>query len=127
MDARAAREHIVRLREAGYAVVIDDFGTGYSNLQYLQQLPLDALKIDKSFIDTVGRDVTNTAVASHIIDIAKELGMRTIAEGVEHEEQLVYLRARGVDMVQGWLFSSPLSAAEFVDYLSHNRSMHPDD
>lgn len=127
MDARAAREHILRLREAGYAVVIDDFETGYSNLQYLQQLPLDALKIDKSFIDTVGRDVTNTAVASHIIDIAKELGMRTIAEGVEREEQLAYLRARGVDMAQGWLFSSPLSVAEFVDYLSYNRSMHPDD
>ncbi|MRT52113.1 EAL domain-containing protein, partial [Xylella fastidiosa subsp. multiplex] len=54
MDARAAREDIVRLREAGYAVVIDDFVTGYSNLQYLQPLPLDALKIDKSFIDTVG-------------------------------------------------------------------------
>ncbi|AXI84096.1 EAL domain-containing protein [Xylella taiwanensis] len=125
MDACAAREHIVRLREAGYAVVIDDFGTGYSSLQYLQQLPLDVLKIDKSFIDTVGRDANNTAVASHIIDIAKELGMRTIAEGVEREEQLVYLRARGVDMAQGWLFSRPLSAPGFADYLARNRSMQP--
>ncbi len=127
MDARAAREHIVSLREAGYVVVIDDFGTGYSSLQYLQKLPFDVLKIDKSFVDTVGPDVTDAAVASHIINIAKELGMRTIAEGVEREEQLAYLRAHGVDMAQGWLFSRPLSASGFADYLGRHLNTHPGD
>ena len=116
MDIDAARTTIMHLRGAGHTVSIDDFGTGYSSLQYLQGLPLDALKIDKSFVDTIGTHSATSAVTSHIIEMAKTLQLRTIAEGVERQEQLDYLRAHGVDLAQGWLFSRALPAAGFIAY-----------
>ncbi|MEB1610406.1 EAL domain-containing protein [Xanthomonas arboricola] len=116
MDIEAARATIIHLRGAGHTVSIDDFGTGYSSLQYLQGLPLDALKIDKSFVDTIGTHSATSAVTSHIIDMAKTLQLRTIAEGVERQEQLDYLRAHGVDLAQGWLFSRALPATGFIAY-----------
>ncbi|WP_126943146.1 EAL domain-containing protein [Xanthomonas sp. BRIP62409] len=116
MDIEAARTTITHLRGAGHTVSIDDFGTGYSSLQYLQGLPLDALKIDKSFVDTIGTHSATSAVTSHIIDMAKTLQLRTIAEGVERQEQLDYLRAHGVDLAQGWLFSRALPATGFIAY-----------
>ncbi|MDV2452298.1 EAL domain-containing protein [Xanthomonas hortorum] len=116
MDIDAARATITHLRGAGHTVSIDDFGTGYSSLQYLQGLPLDALKIDKSFVDTIGTHSATSAVTSHIIDMAKTLKLRTIAEGVERQEQLDYLRAHGVDLAQGWLFSRALPATGFIAY-----------
>lgn len=116
MDIDAARATITHLRGAGHTVSIDDFGTGYSSLQYLQGLPLDALKIDKSFVDTIGTHSATSAVTAHIIEMAKTLRLRTIAEGVERQEQLDYLRAHGVDLAQGWLFSRALPATGFIAY-----------
>lgn len=113
IDIASARATITHARELGYSVAIDDFGTGYSSLQYLQGLPLDALKIDKSFIDTIGRNTATSSVTSHIIDMAKALNLYVIAEGVETEEQAAYLRARNVDFAQGWLLGKAQPAQEF--------------
>ncbi|MGD3335153.1 EAL domain-containing protein [Xanthomonas citri pv. citri] len=122
MDIDAARTTITHLRGAGHTVSIDDSGTGYSSLQYLQGLPLDALKIDKSFVDTIGTHSATSAVTAHIIEMAKTLRLRTIAEGVERQEQLDYLRAHGVDLAQGWLFSRALPATGFIAYHAQARS-----
>ncbi|MBD4072774.1 EAL domain-containing protein [Xanthomonas citri pv. citri] len=122
MDIDAARTTITHLRGAGHTVSINDFGTGYSSLQYLQGLPLDALKIDKSFVDTIGTHSATSAVTAHIIEMAKTLRLRTIAEGVERQEQLDYLRAHGVDLAQGWLFSRALPATGFIAYHAQARS-----
>lgn len=122
MDIDAARTTITHLRGAGHTVLIDDFGTGYSSLQYLQGLPLDALKIDKSFVDTIGTHSATSAVTAHIIEMAKTLRLRTIAEGVERQEQLDYLRAHGVDLAQGWLFSRALPATGFIAYHAQARN-----
>lgn len=116
IDAKLARATLERARQSGHAVAIDDFGTGYSSLQYLQDLPLDALKIDKSFVDTIGIDSATSTITPHIIDIAKSLGLSVVAEGVERQEQADYLAQRGVHYAQGWLFSRPLPRAEFIAF-----------
>lgn len=99
-------------RKAGHSIAIDDFGTGYSSLQYLQGLPMDALKIDKSFVDTTGRKSATSTVTLHITGMARELGLFTVAEGIETEEQAAYLREHGGDFAQGWLFSRARPAPE---------------
>ena len=105
-------------------MAIDDFGTGYSSLQYLQGLPLDALKIDKSFVDTVGKDTATSSVTSHIIGMAKALGLFTVAEGIEAEDQRDYLEGQGVDFGQGWLFAKALPASEFLAYHRHTKQKY---
>lgn len=121
VDIASARTTIARARELGYSVAIDDFGTGYSSLQYLQGLPLDALKIDKSFIDTIGRNTATSSVTSHIIDMAKALHLYVIAEGVETESQASYLRAHSVDFAQGWLLGKAQPAEQFKAYYHQNK------
>ncbi len=81
-----------------------------------------ALKIDKSFVDTVGQDAASSSVASHIIEMAATLDGQVIAEGIEREEQAAYLLARGVLFGQGWLFSAPLTAAEFIRFAGLDRA-----
>ncbi len=116
IDIQGARTSLAAARRAGHCVAIDDFGVGYSSLQYLQTLPLDALKIDKSFIEAIGTHSATSPVTSHIIDMAKTLGLFTVAEGIETSAQLAYLQARQVEFGQGWLFSKPLPAEEFIRY-----------
>lgn len=124
IEIEPARETITRARALGHSVAIDDFGTGYSSLQYLQGLPLDALKIDKSFIETIGRDSATSSVTSHIIDMAGTLDLFTVAEGIETQEQLDYLLARNVHFGQGWLFSRPLPAREFIAFYRSRKASH---
>ncbi|WP_426434293.1 EAL domain-containing protein [Bradyrhizobium genosp. P] len=116
MDIDSARATITLARQLGHAVAIDDFGTGYSSLQYLQGLPLDALKIDKSFVDSIGKNTATSSVISHIIDMAKTLNLQIIAEGVETEVQASFLRVHQVEFAQGWLFSKALALPDFVTF-----------
>ncbi len=124
MDVKSARATIEEARRLGHSVAIDDFGTGYSSLQYLQDLPLDALKIDKSFIDTVGLVSATSAVTPHIIDIAKSLNLYIVAEGIERQEQADYLIERGVHYGQGWLYSKALPAQEFIAFYNESKRVH---
>ncbi|MFC0307895.1 EAL domain-containing protein [Rhizorhabdus histidinilytica] len=114
--AEIAASAIKAARAAGHMVAIDDFGTGYSSLSLLQGLPLDALKIDKSFVEAIATDAATSVVTPHIIDMAHGLKLRIIAEGVETREQEAYLRAAGVPLAQGWLYSRALPAAEFAAF-----------
>lgn len=106
------------LREAGVNIEIDDFGTGYSCLNYLRQLPADMLKIDRSFIRQIEHHGREETILSSIISMAHNLGLRVIAEGVETTAQLRTLQAHGCDIVQGYLFGRPMSAAACTDLLN---------
>ncbi|MNE08841.1 putative membrane protein YjcC [compost metagenome] len=121
MDIETAGVTLDRARQAGHSVAIDDFGTGYSNLQYLQGLPLDAIKIDKSFVQMIGQDTATSSVIELIIDLTKKLDSFSVAEGVETEEQAAFLTAHGVTYAQGWLFSKPLGGTEFIAYQNERK------
>lgn len=99
------------LQGLGIGLVVDDFGTGYSSLSYLKRFPVATLKIDRSFVDGVGRDATDTAIVTGVTGMAHLLGMSVVAEGVEREEQLAALRELGCDLIQGYLFSRPAAPA----------------
>lgn len=105
------------LQSSGVHLSIDDFGTGYSCLAALKELPLDTIKIDRAFVKDLGRDVGAAAVVGAIMDLARKLGMNTLAEGVETVEQMQNLQAMGCEICQGYLFSRPLAGDEFVDYV----------
>ena len=113
MDAPAATQAIETARAAGYRIAIDDFGTGYSSLALLEGLPLDALKIDKSFVNAIGHDAAQSVVAPHIIRMAHALKLAMIAEGVETPEQEAYLKQAHVQFGQGWLYAKALPAEQF--------------
>lgn len=124
IDIRTAQTTLERARRAGHSVAIDDFGTGYSSLQYLHGLPLDALKIDKSFVKSINKDSATSTVTLHIIEMARELSLFTVAEGVETREQSDFLIQHGVDFVQGWLYSKPLPSGGFVRFQKENSRQH---
>ncbi len=112
-----------RLKKMGIHISIDDFGTGYSSLSYLKRLPIDTLKIDQSFVRDIGTDPDNKAIASAIIAMAASLRLNVLAEGVETDEQLAFLRAQGCNEIQGFSFSHPLPADEFAQLLREGRQM----
>jgi len=105
------------VRERGMRVAIDDFGTGYSSLGYLQKFPLDALKIDQSFVRQIGTAGADTSIVTAVIGMAQNLKLRTIAEGVETQEQLEFLQAQHCDDAQGYYFSRPVPPEQFEQLL----------
>ncbi len=102
-----------RLRQHGCRIAIDDFGTGYSSLSYLKRMPIDVIKIDKSFVRDITSDPTDAAMVRAILQMAKAFGLSTVAEGVETVEQLKFLREHGCNFAQGFLFSKPVPLADF--------------
>jgi len=107
-DNDLATRQLTELRSFGIRTALDDFGTGYSSLAYVQRLPLDIIKIDKEFVQSVD-ELRSQALANTIVDMARNLGLRTVAEGVESESQAVELARLGCEFAQGYLFFKPLS------------------
>jgi diguanylate cyclase (GGDEF)-like protein/PAS domain S-box-containing protein len=109
-DAESAVTTLRALRALGVHLSVDDFGTGYSSMSYLKRFPVEALKVDRSFIDGLGREPEDTAICTAVVSLAHALGLRAVAEGVEAPEQLAELRALGCELAQGYLFGRPAPA-----------------
>jgi EAL domain-containing protein (putative c-di-GMP-specific phosphodiesterase class I) len=112
-----ALNELRHLRSAGIAVAIDDFGTGYSSLSKLATFPVDRLKIDRSFLADIKHEEDDAPLVAAMIALAHRLGLAVTAEGVETPEQLAFLRRNGCDLLQGYLFSPPVSPERFEDLL----------
>lgn len=113
MNAEETIKALHLLKKYGISISIDDFGTGYSSLSYLKKLPIDCLKIDRSFIQDIQEDYSNSEIAQAIISLSQSLKLQVIAEGVEEEYQKAFLMENGCDHMQGYLFSKPLNAEDF--------------
>ena len=115
-------EEVIRklhmLRDYGIKISLDDFGTGFSSLSYLKGMPIDTLKIDKTFVDTILTDGSTKIITESIIHMVKQLGYETIAEGVEEKEQYEYLKAIGCDIIQGYYLGKPMSSEGIKELLS---------
>ena len=111
-DPEQAVDILRRLKELGIRVAIDDFGTGYSSLAYLKRFPIDSVKVDRSFVEDIPEDVDSMAIAQAVIAMAHSLRLKVVAEGVESEAQLSFLRGEGCDEMQGHYFSEARAASE---------------
>lgn len=119
-EPKVVIDALTRLKQHGFTIAIDDFGTGFSSLSYLQQMPLDRLKVDRAFIkDTPD---TPSPIAEVVIALAQKLGLTTIAEGIESAEQLAYMKSLGCDEGQGYLFAKPMPLKEFLEFIQQKTS-----
>lgn len=116
-DFESMKEKLLVLREYGVRISLDDFGTGFSSLSYLKGLPIDTLKIDKSFIDTSVTDKSSGIITEAVISMAHRLGYETVAEGVENQNQYEFLQSAGCDMIQGYFFGRPVPKEELEKLL----------
>jgi EAL domain-containing protein (putative c-di-GMP-specific phosphodiesterase class I) len=112
------------LKDLGVRVAVDDFGTGYSSFSWLRQLPVDVLKIDKEFVDELGRRDQGGFLVAAIIDLAHNLGLRTVAEGIERPTQLARLRDMHCDLGQGFHVGKPMPPEDVVDLLAMEKGKH---
>ncbi len=116
-DIKEAISKMTSLKEKGFSLSIDDFGTGYSSLLYLKDFPIDVIKIDKAFIDGIENDEKSLKITDSIIYLAKNLGLKTVAEGVESAKQVTWLYENGCDEIQGYYYSKPLPIDGFVKFV----------
>jgi cyclic di-GMP phosphodiesterase Gmr len=123
-DEGAAIDLIKQFRQLGARVHLDDFGTGYSSLSQLARIPLDAIKLDASFVRGVNENPVSQALARAIVAVARTLELKVIAEGVETLEETAFLDTLGVDAKQGYLYAKPMPASEFVAWLAQRRRLH---
>ena len=121
VDPRRVMVTLHRLDRLGVALSLDDFGTGYSSLQHLRRLPLAEVKIDRSFVLGMTQDPDDAAVVDSIIDLARALGLRVVAEGVEDEHTRRMLLNTGCEVAQGWYYARPMPADELVGWLARYR------
>ena len=116
-DFKAVIDRMLVLQDYGFRVSLDDFGTGYSSLSYLSGLPLNTIKIDKAFIDSVLVDRATKIVMESIIQMVHKLGYESIAEGIESYDQVEYLQEIGCDVIQGYLLGKPLDSEEIEELI----------
>ena len=120
-------EHNIKLveeiRAMGIHIALDDFGTGYSSFNYLTQIPIDTLKIDKSFVDNICTNAKDCFVAETIVSLAHKLNIKVVAEGVESSDQLKLLQENSCDILQGYLFSKPLPDEHYRNLLEINHDV----
>jgi EAL domain-containing protein (putative c-di-GMP-specific phosphodiesterase class I) len=116
-DDRAVLDLLHQIRALGVRISMDDFGTGYSSLGYLRSFPFDKIKIDRSFVHELGKKEDCLAIVRAVTQLGADIGMLTIAEGVETDEQLDMLRVEGCNLVQGYLFSPPRPVADVPQML----------
>ncbi|MBV7271505.1 bifunctional diguanylate cyclase/phosphodiesterase [Clostridium sp. PL3] len=122
-DFRYYKKMLNKIRDLGIKVYLDDFGTGYSSLSYLKDIPIDYIKIDKSFIDDITEDKRQSAIVSALIQLAHGIDLKVVAEGVEEHSQLKILREYNCDLVQGYIFSKPVSKEDFEKMLKSNNQL----
>lgn len=112
------KEILTKIKNKGFKISIDDFGTGYSSLNMLQIMPIDIIKIDKTFIDKIDKFNKNENLIEVIMMIAKKMNLKTVAEGVEDMEQVDYLKTVKCDLIQGYYYSKPIKLEEFIEYIN---------
>jgi diguanylate cyclase len=123
-DVEGAAQTITELKELGIRIALDDFGKGFNSLNYLKQLPVDTLKIDRAFIANLPEDFQDQAIVSSIVTLAKKLELAIVAEGVESQEQLNWVQDLKCDYAQGYMFSKPLQVSDFLTYLQAFNKEH---
>ena len=121
-DDKYMKEILEKVKEKGFGIAIDDFGTGYSSLIMLEVMPIDTLKIDKSFIDRIGINNKEVNLIEIIMLITKKLKLKTVAEGVEKSKQVEYLKKINCDLIQGYFYSKPLDFEAFKNYIKENKN-----
>ncbi len=126
-DPELAAQRLAEMRALGVKISVDDFGTGYSSLTYLKGLPVDEVKIDKGFVDNISKDAGDRAVVRAVVDIAHTLGLRVVAEGVEHAAQGNLLEQLGVDELQGFLHARPMAAIDMAQWLRRRDDVRRDE
>lgn len=120
-DIDLAQQQLEAFKTLGLNLAIDDFGTGYSSLSYLYRFPFDTLKLDRSFLSNIHKHSKNRAIVIAMIQMARQLELTVVAEGVETEEELAFLQKHHCDMIQGYLFSPPISAQAFYELVHQGK------